>query len=183
MDAPEIPESKDRNLNRAVAVTVLLLSVGLALGKIKDDNIVQAMQQDMSAQVDRWSEYQSARLKLHIERTAGTQLALSTTPAAQAAAKDAGRAAARYDHESKDLRAQAQAAADDYDIRGRRDDQFDLGDGFGSIALAVSAVAAVVESRRLLAVGWMFAAFALLFVTAGFASLPIHPDALVNFLT
>lgn len=183
MDAPELPESKDRNLNRAVAVTVLLLSVGLALGKIKDDNIVQAMQQDMSTQVDRWSEYQAARLKLHIEQTAATQFGLSPTRAARDAAVAAGKSAAHYEHESKGLRQQAQAAADDYDVRGRRDDQFDLGDGFGSIALAVSAVAAVVESRRLLALGWAFAAFGMLFVVAGFASLPIHPDALVNFLT
>ena len=183
MDAPELPESPDRTLNRAVAVTVLLLSVGLALGKIKDDNIVQAMQQDMSTQVDCWSEYQATRLKLHSEQIAAAEFGLNPAAPAQAAAAEARRDAARYARESAALKAQAQDAAADYNARGRRDDQFDLGDGFGSIALAVSAVAAVVESRRLLALGWAFGAAALLFVVAGFAELPIHPDRLVAFLT
>jgi hypothetical protein len=33
-----------RTLNRAVAVTVVVISIFVAVSKIKDDNIVQAMQ-------------------------------------------------------------------------------------------------------------------------------------------
>ena len=43
-EAVDVPEGSDRRLNRLVAITVVMLSVAMAVGKIKDDNIVQAMQ-------------------------------------------------------------------------------------------------------------------------------------------
>lgn len=176
----DAPEGNDRRLNRMVATTVVALSVVMAVGKIKDDNICQAMQADQAAKIDLWGEYQSTQIKAHDQVTAA--LLLRRLNAADDAAK-AAQEAARYKSEAQDLKAQAKAASDDYDVQGRRDDQFDLSDGFLSIALAVAAIAALVEGFWVLCVAWGAAALGVLFLVAGFAQLPIHPDTLVAFLS
>ena len=174
------PEGNDRRLNRMVATTVVALSVVMAVGKIKDDNICQAMQADQASRIDLWGEYQSTQIKAHDQMTAALLLARLN---AQAEAANATQEAARYKSEAQDLKAQAKTAADDYDVQGRRDDQFDLSDGFLSIALAVAAIAALVEGFWVLCVAWGAAALGMLFLVAGFAQLPIHPDTLVALLS
>src|SRR6478672_4886671 len=57
----------DPRLNDYIAVTVVILTVFLAVSKVKDDNIVQAMQKAQSTSVDAWAEYQSTRVKLHVD--------------------------------------------------------------------------------------------------------------------
>jgi hypothetical protein len=174
-EAPDIPEAHDKRLNQAVAATVVLLSVLMALSNIKDGNIVQNMQAAQATQIDTWNEYQATRLKLHLEEIAAAQ-----------GGSDLARAQgeiAKYTKESSDLKAKAQAARDDYDHNGYRDDQFDLSEGFASIALATTAIAALAETWWLLYFGWGAAGLALLFSVAGFAQLPIHPDAIIGFLT
>jgi len=174
-EAADLPEAKDCRLNRAVAATVVALSVMMALSKIKDDNIVQAMQADQAAQIDIWNEYQATRLKLHLE-------AMAQAAAGPGAAQAAGEVE-RYTRESDALRGRALAAKADYDRAGYRDDQFDLADGFASIALATTAISVLVEAWWLLGFSWGAAALAVLFNVAGFAALPLHPDALIAFLT
>lgn len=177
----DVPEGNNKRLNRMVATTVVILSVVMAVGKIKDDNIVQAMQADQASKIDLWGEYQSTRIKAH-EQELGATLLARLNGAGEDAAK-ATRESARYTAEAKDIRAKAQAASDDYDVQGRRDDQFDLSDGFLSIALAVAAIAALLESLGMLCIAWVASALGILFLVAGFAQLPIHPDALVAFLS
>src|SRR5215475_12618818 len=58
-------ESKDR-LTNWVAISVAVLAAFMAVTKIKDDNIVQAMLQSKSDAVDTWSEYESKRIKHHL---------------------------------------------------------------------------------------------------------------------
>lgn len=174
-EVPEIPEAHDKRLNQAVAATVVVLSVLMALGNIKDGNIVQNMQAAQATQIDTWNEYQATRLKLHLDEIAAAQ-----------GGSDLARAQGditKYTSESKTLKAKAQEARDDYDLNGYRDDQFDLSEGFASIALATTAIAALAETWWLLYFGWGAAALALLFSVAGFAQLSIHPNAIVGFLT
>jgi len=174
-DAPDIPEAHDRRLNRAVAITVVILSVAMAITKIKDDNIVQTMQAAQAAQIDTWNQYQATRLKLHMEEIAQAGGGADVPRATGAIAK--------YARESAGLKTQALAAKADYDAAGYRDDQFDLSDGFASIALAVTAIAALIESWGLLSVGWGAGVIGLLFSIAGFAHLPLHPDTIIGWLS
>ena len=176
-DIPQIEESEvhDKGLNRAVATTVVILSVSMALTNIKDGNIVQNMQAAQATQVDTWNEYQATRLKLHMEEIAEAQ----GGPAAVKATPEI----AKYTKEAAELRAQALAAKGDYDRNNYRDDQFDLSDGLASIALATTAISALVEMWGLLYVGWATGALSILFMVAGFAQLPIHPDSIIGFLT
>ena len=52
MDADLKAAKADKRLNDLVAVTVVVLSVFMAVSKIKDDNIIQAMQKAKSESVD-----------------------------------------------------------------------------------------------------------------------------------
>ena len=176
-DIPEIEESEihDKKLNRTVATTVVILSVSMALTNIKDGNIVQNMQAAQATQVDTWNEYQATKLKLHMEEIAEAQGGPSAARATQAIAK--------YKRESADLKAAALAAKADYAANNYRDDQFDMSDGLASIALATTAISALVELWWLLYVGWVAGGLSILFMVAGFARLPIHPDAIISFLT
>ncbi|MDB5702699.1 MAG: hypothetical protein JWL66_2898 [Sphingomonadales bacterium] len=179
-EIPEVAETSDRTLNRMVGATVVVLSVLLTIGNIKDGNIVQNMQGDQASKIDLWNEYQATKIKAHLsEDTASMLGAMGQSPESAAATKTA----VRYRSESKGLQDQAKAAEADYDVQGRRDDQFDLAEGFMSIALAVSGISALTESRRLLMIGWAAAGLGLLFLVSGFLELPIHPDVLVAFLT
>ena len=117
----DVPEGGNRTLNRMVATTVVALSVVMAVGKIKDDNIVQAMQADQAAKIDLWGEYQSTRIKAHDQQIAATLL--RRMPGVDADATQADRESARYAAEAKGIKAKAQAASDDYDVQGHRDDQ------------------------------------------------------------
>lgn len=175
MDVPETEAGSDRRLNRLVAMTVVVLSIAMALTKIKDDNIVQAMQADKAASVDTWSEYQTSRIKLHIEE--GLQ---GLRPAGDRATV---KSIAKYENEAKTLKAKAEAVEQDYDRQGYRDDQFDISDGFSSVALAVAAISALTESYGLLMFCWAAGFLGIGMSVAGFAGLPIHPNALVAFLT
>ena len=78
-------EAKDKRINRLVALTVVVLSVAMGFGNIKDGNIVQAMAQAQANSLDRWNEYQATRTKLHIVETARAQLSVATGPAVQKA--------------------------------------------------------------------------------------------------
>lgn len=174
-EMPDLPEADDKRLNRAVATTVVILSVCMALTNIKDGNIVQNMQAAQATQVDTWNEYQATRLKLHME-----EMALAS---GASTAEHAQNEIAKYTKESAELKAQAQGARDDYDHNNYRDDQFDLSDGLASIALATTAIAALVETWWLLFFGWGAGSLSILFMIAGYAQLPIHPNAIISFLT
>jgi len=69
-------EGSNKRLNNLVAVTVVILSVFMAISKIKDDNIVQAMQKAKSESVDAWAEYQAVRIKLHLDENSLSELRL-----------------------------------------------------------------------------------------------------------
>ena len=174
-DEIEMPEAKDRRINHAVAITVVLLSVTMALGKIKDNNLVQAMQAAQARQIDLWDEYQATRIKLRMEEIAARQ--------GGAGSADASAQVTHYDAESGALKAQADASKEAYKRAEYRHEQFDLAEGFASITLACTAIAALVESWWLLGLAWATAAGALLFAAAAFLGLPFHPDRLVGFLT
>ena len=180
-------EAKDKRLNRLVAITVVVLSVFMGLGNIKDGNIVQNMAQAKADSVDRWGEYQATRTKIHIDEAARDEMAvLATTPSARAVAGKAlerlDRDIARYKAEAPALAKQAQGFADTYDAYNVHDDQFDASEALIATAISMAAVSALAESVWLLAAGWAFGAFGLFMGVCGFAGWAFHPDVLSNFL-
>ncbi|GAB7125981.1 hypothetical protein JCM19000A_04880 [Silvimonas sp. JCM 19000] len=184
MDVDVSVESGERRLNQWVGLTVLILSVIMGMAKIKDDNIVQAMQQAKMQALDTWNEYQSTRLKRHqLENTDLLISALSSAAPAQHARATLAGQMAHYDKEVPQLRHTAQAQDALYDKLNYRDDQFDLADALLSIAIAMAGVTALTHLRWLMAVSWVFGATGAAFVVAAFASLPLHPDWIIAVLT
>jgi hypothetical protein len=177
-----------KSLNDLVAVTVVILTVFMAISKTKDDNINQAMQKAKSDAVDAWAEYQFARVKLHVDENGLHQLRLLETTGLvnkDLAAKQAAEYEAdirKYEGRSKETRAKAERPEAEYERLNFRDDQFDLSDVFLSIAIAVAAVSALVDSFPLLYFGWASGALGLVFGTAGFAGWNFRPEWLASLL-
>jgi hypothetical protein len=178
----------DRRLNDYIAVTVVILTVILAVSKVKDDNIVQAMQKAQSTSVDAWAEYQSTRVKLHVDENGLAMLRLlesSNSIDKALAAKQVAEYEAdikKYEARSKETRAKAEALEKEYDRLNLRDDQFDISDALISIAIAVAAVAALVDIWWLLYFAWGSGALGLAFGIAGFADIGFRAQWLASFL-
>src|SRR5881396_2630481 len=88
-DAPT-PKPHPR-LNAAVAVTVAILATFMGICKVKDDNIVQAMQQAQADKLDHWGFYQARNLREEVAGATAAQLRLaaaSAGPAQQAAYRE-----------------------------------------------------------------------------------------------
>jgi hypothetical protein len=187
-DAGELSKGDDKRLNNLVAVTVVLLTVFMAITKTKDDNINQAMQKAKADAVDAWAEYQFARVKLHVDENGLNQLRLLESAgqinkelaAKQAAEYDAD--IKKYEDRSKETRVKAERFEREYDRLNFRDDQFDMSDVFLSIAVAVSAVAALVDSFALLYFAWGNGALGFAFGIAGFAGWNFRPEWLASML-
>ncbi len=187
-DAGDPPEGDDKRLNKLVAATVVILSVFMAISKTKDDNINQAMQKAKADSVDAWAEYQFARVKLHVDENGLHQLRLLETAGTfdkALAAKQAAEYEAdikKYEGRSKETRAKAERLEAEYDRLNFRDDQFDMSDVFLSIAIALAAVASLVDLFWLLYVAWGSGAIGLSFGIAGFAGWNFRPEWLASLL-
>jgi Domain of unknown function (DUF4337) len=131
MDTDVKTEGDDRRLNNLVAITVVFLTVFMAVSKTKDDNINQAMQKAKAESVDAWTEYQAARIKLHVDENGLSMLRLletggqidKTLAARQAAEYEAD--IKKYQERSKETRAKAERLEAEYEKLNYRDDQFD----------------------------------------------------------
>ena len=184
----EKSESANRRLNDLVAVTVVILTVFMAISKVKDDNINQAMQKAKSESVDAWAEYQAARIKLHVDENGLSTLRLlettgqidKTLAAKQAAEYESD--IKKYTGRSAETMAKAKALEAEYERLNFRDDQFDMSDAFLSIAVALSAVAALVDSFVLLYIAWGSGAFGLFVGGAGFLGLSVRPEWIASLL-
>ena len=185
----DLSEAKNR-LNNWIAITVAIISVFMAITKVKDDNIVQAMLQAKSDAVDTWNEYQAKKLKQHM-----AELGVNQVKAIQVLAQGKGSsellsqqkryqdAISRYQSEEDALTKKAKGFEKQYDDLNFRDDQFDLSDATLSISLAMLAITALTGKRKLLALAWLFAGFGLLMGLAGLTGLMLHPTALVKLLS
>ncbi|HET8704954.1 MAG TPA: DUF4337 domain-containing protein [Pseudomonadales bacterium] len=177
-------ETKEGRLNQLVGLTVLLFSVTMALGKIKDDNIVQAMQQYKVQSVDVWNEYQAKRLKRHLQQNSAEIIeALDSSERNVERLKKLREDVERYESESKTLAEQARQLDDNYDKASYRDDQFDLADAMLSISIALAGITALTRKPWMMAVSWIFGLGGATFTIAGFAGWALHPDKLIQFLT
>src|SRR5215475_4283398 len=89
--APAAANPAHARLNTWVAITVALLATFMGICKVKDDNLVQAMQQAQADKIDHWSFYQARNLRQEIAEATLMQLQLArdAQPADKAAAYDA----------------------------------------------------------------------------------------------
>ena len=177
-------------LNACVAITVALLATFMGVCKVKDDNIVQAMQQAQADKLDHWNFYQARNIRQELAEATATQLRLAkvSRPAREAAGYD--EAIARYDAKAAGeaqkkaaLKAQAEQDQQTYDNLNYRDDQFDLSDAALAIAIALLAVAALTKIWWMYWLSWLPIGFGVLMGLAGLLGWSLHPDTLSRLLS
>jgi hypothetical protein len=191
-DAKESAEdvAAHSRLNSWVAITVALLATFMGICKVKDDNIVQAMQQAQASKIDDWSFYQARNIRQEVAQATATQLSVTrlTAPAAQRPAIDS--AIAQYKALVKDqaakkdsLRLAAQGDQQTYDALNYRDDQFDLSDTLIALAISLLALTALTKKRWLFWAALVPTALGVLMGLAGLLGWSIHPDAITRLLS
>ena len=183
-------DARAARLNAAVAITVAALATFIGICKVKDDNIVQAMQQAQADKLDHWAFYQARNLRQELAEATATQLELARQGAPSATAKAYDVAIAKYralaeeqSRKKAELMAQAEQDQKTYDALNYRDDQFDLSDTLIAIAIAMLAVTALTRLWPLYWAALVPTAFGVLMGVAGLLALQIHPDALVKLLS
>jgi hypothetical protein len=181
----------DSALGNAVAVTVALLATFMGICKVKDDNVVQAMQQAQADKVDHWAFYQARNLREEVARATATQLRLSLigvrepekVAAVQAEIASYQRLVADQAEKKDALRVQALADQATYDALNYRDDQFDLCDALLAVAISMLAVSTLTGKRWLFGLAMVPTAFGLAMGLAGLLGWHLHSETLARWLS
>ncbi len=177
-------------LNNLVAITVALLATFMGVCKVKDDNIVQAMQQAQAERLDHWSYYQARVLRQEVAEATALQFKLAALDKTGPTAEAYREAQARYEAQAAAeaqkkqlLKAAAEADQQRYDALNFRDDQFDLSDAALAIAVAMLAVTALTGRRWLYGLALLPTAYGIAMGLAGLTGGSLHPDALIRLLS
>jgi hypothetical protein len=187
-DAEAASAAKNR-LNTRVALTVALLATFMGVCKVKDDNIVQAMQQAQADRIDHWSFYQAKNVREQMAQSTADQLrAQALAFPANAAPFQA--AAVRYDSlaaneraKKEQVRKQAEQDQVTYDALNFHDDQFDLSDALAAIAISLLAVTSLTQKRWLYLLAMLAASIAVVMGLAGLLEWRLHSDLLARLLS
>lgn len=170
-------------LNSRVAVMVALVATMMAIGNIKDGNIVQNMSQAQARAVGQWNYYQAKSTKQILAENAATQLRL--TGKGEAVEKAVARyeaEAKRYEREKEEIKAKAEQYEAEYDRLNVHDDQFDMAEACFALAITLAGVSALTRKGWLLGFGAVLAGVGLLLEAAGFLGWGFHPEWLARLL-
>ncbi len=179
-------------LNAVVAISVAITATFGALCHVKGENISEKMQHVQAQSVDAWAYYQAKGTKANIAEAALDTMRLQRdlTPGLTAEARatidrkldDYAQKVNRYVTDREEIKRNAEGFEAEYDRLESRDDQFDLAEAAGSVAIALLGITALTQRRRLLYLGWLFAAAGILVGVAGFAGLGLHVDLVARAL-
>jgi uncharacterized sporulation protein YeaH/YhbH (DUF444 family) len=179
-------------LNAVVAISVAITATFGALCHVKGENTSEKMQHVQAKSVDAWAYYQAKGTKANIAEAAldtmrlQRDLAPNLTAEARATLdrklEDYAQKVRHYDTEREEIKRNAEELETEYDRLEARDDQFDLAEAAGSVAIALLGITALTQRRRLLYLGWAFAAASVLVGLAGFAGLGLHVDLVARAL-
>ena len=188
-----VERAKESRFNSIVAALVAVTATCMALGNVKDGNVVQGMQQAQASGIDAWSYFQAKSTREHLAESMADQLAIQrdTWPGMTSEARaeidkkisELRSKAASYDAEKLRIKEQAEGYQKEYDRLNLHDDQFDMSDAALSIAIALFGISALTQKRWLLVMAGCLAALGILFGVAGFAGWNLHPDFLARWLS
>ena len=182
-------EKRKNQLNTAVAISVALLATFIGVCKIKDENIVQGMQQAQANRIDDWALYQARNIRAEIAKSTVAQLQLQalTQPTNRAAFEQQIKIyqalADKQESEKAKQKAIAETDQKTYDALNFHDDQFDLSDAALSIAISLLAITALSQKRWLFILAMLPTVFGVVMGLAGLLSWNLHPDFLIKPLT
>lgn len=181
---------RSKYLNTVIAVTVALLASFMGVCKVKDDNIVQSMQQMQANKLDHWAYYQARNIREEVAKATLVQLRLAAAGITaeqqvryQAAIETYEKIASEQRQKKEELKFQAEQDQKDYDAANFRDDQFDLSDALIAIAISMLAITALTRQWWLYFISLVPSALGIMMGLAGFCGWQIHPDVLIRFLS
>jgi len=187
--ASEAGRKHGQRLNNMVAVTIALLATFMGICKVKDDNIVQAMQQAQADRIDYWDWYQARNIRQDImAATADVVRAQGlANPAADRSQIDAlvakcEEASDKQRQKMDELKKQAEDSQKAYDDFNFRDDQFDLMEAGLAIAIAMLAVTSLTQTMWLYWLALAPTAFGVVMGLAGLFGWGLHPNILAKWL-
>ena len=177
-------------LNTWVAISVALLATFMGICKVKDDNIVQAMQQAQADKIDNYTWYQARNIREEVANATVAQLKAqqaAASPQAQSVVQDQIKTyqalAQEQEQKKKVQQADADKADQTYNELNFHDDQFDLSDAMLALAISLLAVTALTQKRWLFVIAMVPTFFGVLMGLAGLFSWPIHPNFLTRLLS
>ncbi len=189
-DDQQAGDRRAARLNMQVAITVAILATFMGICKVKDDNIVQSMQQAQANKLDHWAFYQARNIREEVAKSAIMQLQLAAAGRPPSEQADYQAAIAKYEKFAAEQRAkkeelmkQAEQDQKDYDAANFIDDQFDLSDALLAIAISLLALTALTHQRWLYYVALVPTGFGVLMGLSGLLNWGIHPDALTRLLS
>ncbi|QLE44320.1 DUF4337 domain-containing protein [Nostoc sp. C052] len=192
-DEPETPANREKRksrLNSAVAIAVALIATFMGICKVKDDNIVQAMQQAQANKIDDWALYQARNIREEIAKSNVVQLKLQSLSQPAAVRADYEKQIAVYqsiaDKEDQKKQQQKVIAEQDqttYDQLNYHDDQFDLADASLSISVSLFAITSLSQKKWLFYAALVPTLFGLVMGLSGLLNWQVHPDALTKLLS
>jgi hypothetical protein len=182
--------SQKARLNTWVAISVALLATFMGICKVKDDNIVQAMQQAQADKIDNYSWYQARNIREEVAKATVAQLtaqAAAATPQAKPIFEEQIKTYQAIVQEQGEKKKTQQADADKadqtYNELNYHDDQFDLSDAMLALAISLMAVTALTQKRWLFVLALFPTLFGVIMGLAGLLGWHIHPNALTKLLS
>ena len=177
-------------LNPAVAVAIALLATFMGICKVKDDNIVQGMQQAQADKIDHWSYYQARNVREEIAKSTLVQLRLQAADKPPERQADYAAAIAQYEALAKDqnskkeaLRLQAIKDQETYDALNFREDQFDLSDAAIAIAISMLAITSLTQLWWLFGLSMFPSVMGVVMGLAGLMGWGFHPTFIIKLLS
>ena len=177
-------------LNSRVAITVALLATFTGICKVKDDNIVQGMQQAQADKIDHWSFYQARNIRQDVAQSTVATLTVQRHAAAPADRTAIDSSIAKFQALAKDeatkkdsLRIQATEDQKTYDSLNFRDDQFDLSDTLIALAISLLALTSLTKKEWLFWIAMVPTVLGAFMGLAGLAGWNVHPDAITRLLS
>lgn len=193
VEPTERADANDRasaRLNMLVAITVAMLATFMGICKIKDDNIVQAMQQAQANKLDHWAFYQARNIREEIAKATVVQLKLAMMDRGAQEKAAYAETIQRYEtlaleqaRKKEELKQQADQDQKDYDAANFRDDQFDLSDALIAIAISLLAVTALTHQRWLYFIALVPTGAGVVMGLAGLLGWSFHPTGLIRLLS
>ncbi len=183
-------EHAANRLSSLVAITVALLATFLGVCKVKDDNIVQAMQQAQADKLDHWAFYQARNSREEIAKATLVQLTLAAPGAPAAEQAKYSEAIIAYERliadqaeKKQELAGQAEQDQRTYDALNYRDDQFDLSDTLVALAISLLALTALTHKKWLYWGALLPTSLGVLMGLAGLCGWHLHSDTLARLLS
>ncbi|MEH2405907.1 DUF4337 domain-containing protein [Nostoc sp.] len=183
-------EKRKSRLNSAVAIAVALIATFMGICKVKDDNLVQAMQQAQANKIDDWALYQARNIREEIAKSNVTELKLQSISQPAAVRADYEKEIAadqviadKEDQKKQEQKVVAQKDQTTYDQLNYHDDQFDLADASLSLSLSLFAITSLSQKKWLFYLALFPTIFGLVMGLSGLLNWQLHPDALTKLLS